>query len=488
MADCTTYETVIGLEVHVQLRTRTKLFCGCGTVFGEPPNTQTCPVCLGMPGALPVLNRTAFEYALKTALALGATIAAQTKFDRKNYYYPDLPKNYQISQYDMPFSTGGHVEMEQNGSVKTIGLTRIHLEEDAGKLIHEPARGVSYVDLNRTGTPLLEIVSEPDLRTPAQAGAYLRTLKHTIEYLEVSDCNMQEGSLRCDANVSLRPTGRQELGTKVEIKNMNSISGVEAALAYEVERQAAALAAGEPIVQETRLWDAERGVTASMRSKEGESDYRYFPEPDLPVVRVGREWVDRLRAALPELPRARHGRFQREYGLNGDDAGVLTAERPVADYYEAVVAAGAAANQAKNWVSQDVRKALNDRKIPIGRFKVNPRQLARLIGLIQVGTIDQSIARDEVFPAMVESGRDAQAIVEEQGLAMVSDTGAILETTRRVVEESPKPLRDVAKNPKAANKYIGLVRRAMGGKADVRVVREAIKRVIEEKTGQSIEF
>ena len=484
------YETVIGLEAHVQLQTKTKLFCGCAVRFGEPPNTLTCPVCLGMPGSLPVLNKTAFEYAILTALAFDADVAPETKFDRKHYYYPDLPKNYQISQYDKPFSTGGRVQIDVNGATRTINLTRIHLEEDAGKNIHDPARGLTLVDLNRTGTPLLEIVSEPELRTPAEAAAYLRTLKQMIEYIGVSDCNMQEGSLRCDANVSVRPVGTTELGAKIEIKNMNSISGVEAALAYEAKRQRAELAAGGEIIQETRLWDAERGVTECMRTKESSGDYRYFPEPDLPLYQINAKWIAQIRERLPELPRARKRRFGEQFGLNEYDAGVLTAEKPVADYYEAVVDAGADPRQAKNWVCQDVMAASTSKslRVKMDAFPVSSKQLAGLIALIDQGTIDLSIARDEVFPVMTETSRDADAIIAEKGLAMVSDTDEIMAVTRRVIDENPKPLRDCAKNPKAANRYIGLVRRAMGGKADVKVVREAIKEALREKLGREFDF
>jgi aspartyl-tRNA(Asn)/glutamyl-tRNA(Gln) amidotransferase subunit B len=484
------YETVIGLEAHVQLQTRTKLFCGCAVRFGEPPNSLTCPVCLGMPGSMPVLNKRAFEYAILTALALECDVQAETKFDRKHYYYPDLPKNYQVSQYDRPYALRGGVEIDVNGDTRRIGLTRIHIEEDAGKSIHDAVPGVTCVDLNRTGTPLLEIVSEPELRTPAEAGAYLRTLKQTLEYLEVSDCNMQEGSLRCDANVSLRPRGQEAFGTKVEIKNLNSIKGVEDALAHEMVRQAAELDAGQAIAQETRLWDADRGVTRGMRTKEGESDYRYFPEPDLPLYRVEQAWIAEIGERLPELPQARRERFEQKLGLNAYDAGVLSAEKPLADYYEDVVAAGSDPAAAKNWVSQAVMSRMNEKKISLADFgeKVSAKGLADMIGLIAGGTIDQSTAREVVFPAICETGRDAAAIVEEQGLAMVSDGDAILDVTRRVIEDDPKPLNDSVKNAKAANKYIGMVRKAMDGKADVKVVREAIMQVISEKRGEPFTF
>src|SRR6266576_1103368 len=391
------YEPVIGLEVHAQLKTATKAFCSCSTRFGDPPNTNTCPVCLGLPGALPVLNRRAVELGLRAALALHLNVQESSRFARKNYFYPDLPKGYQISMYEAPICTGGHLDVLVDGQAKRVGLTRIHMEEDTGKNIHDAHGGASLVDFNRPGVPLLEIVSEPDMRSVAEAGAYLRTLRSILQYLEICDGNMEEGSFRCDANVSVRPAGTTTLGTKVEIKNMNSFRAVEKAIAYEIERRSDALARGERLVQETRLWDAEREETRSMRSKEHAHDYRYFPEPDLLPLVVERAWVDEVRATLPELPSARRERFAREHQLSPYDADVLTQRKDVADYFEAGVAAGAAPKEMANWVMTEllriVREEKLDRALVIQEWPLTEAQLARLACLVQAGTINRNTAK-----------------------------------------------------------------------------------------------
>jgi aspartyl-tRNA(Asn)/glutamyl-tRNA(Gln) amidotransferase subunit B len=441
------YETVIGLEVHVQLNTRSKLFCSCSTAFGAEPNTQVCPVCLGLPGVLPVLNGEAFEKAIRTALALGCQISGETKFDRKNYYYPDLPKNYQISQYDIPLSRDGQITFDVDGAEKTVRITRAHLEEDAGKLLHEPpgGGGGSLVDLNRTGTPLLEIVTEPDMRSPAEAVGYLTALKQLLEYLDVSDCEMQEGSLRCEPNVSLRPRSESRLGTKTEIKNLNSFKHVAGALAYEIRRQARLLDRGERVRQETLLWDVEKEVTRSMRSKEEAQDYRYFPEPDLPPFTIPRERVEQLRASLPELPRARRARFEKKLGLEPYAAGVITAEKPVANYFEAAVAAGAPAAEAAKWVINDCLREREERGLDFADFPLAPEELAAVIGLVGKRTINSTIARQKLLPAMFETGRGAGDLVAELGLAQVTDSDAIAEAVAAAVAKNPKALEDYRK-------------------------------------------
>ncbi|MHC4916039.1 MAG: Asp-tRNA(Asn)/Glu-tRNA(Gln) amidotransferase subunit GatB [Planctomycetota bacterium] len=477
----TDYEVVIGLEVHVQLNTESKLFCSCSTRFGAEPNTQVCPVCLGLPGVLPVLNRDAFEKSIRAALALGCEIAGETKFDRKNYYYPDLPKNYQISQYDVPLSSGGEITFDVDGVEKTVRITRAHLEEDAGKLLHEEGAGGSLVDLNRTGTPLLEIVTEPDMRSPEEAVGYLTALKQLLKYLEVSDCEMQEGSLRCEPNVSIRPRGESELGTKTEIKNLNSFKHVAAALKHEVRRQGRLLDKGKPVRQETMLWDVEREVTRSMRSKEEAQDYRYFPEPDLPPFTVSREWVDELRAGLPELPRARRRRFEAELGLDAYTADVLTAEKPVADYCEAIVAAGAPAGEAAKWVVNDCMREREERGLDFADFPVAPVEIAQVVKLVAAGTINASIARQKLIPAMFETGGGAAELVKKLGLAQVTDAGAIEGAVDAAIEKNPKALEDYRAGKKAAVQFlIGQVMRETRGKANAGVVRELLQKKLDE--------
>ncbi|MBI4373107.1 MAG: Asp-tRNA(Asn)/Glu-tRNA(Gln) amidotransferase subunit GatB, partial [Candidatus Omnitrophica bacterium] len=433
------YEPVIGLEVHVQLDTQSKIFCACSTEFGREPNENTCPICLGLPGSLPVLNERALELAMKVGLALNGRISSRIKFDRKNYFYPDLPKAYQISQYDMPVSSKGHL-MIQVGEIspeKKIGITRAHLEEDAGKLLHEGVRDGSWVDYNRSGVPLLEIVSEPDLRSPEEAFQYLVSLKAILQYLEVSDCNMEQGSLRCDANVSIRKTGEAKFGTKVEIKNMNSFRAVQKALIYEMKRQTTALENGERIVQETRLWNESKGETFSMRSKEEAHDYRYFPEPDLVPFSVPAHRIEELKKSLPELPQARFERFQKQYGLSKYDAYVLVSEKLMGDYFEACVREKADPKLASNWIQSELLALLNLKKLSIEKSSVKPKGLAGLIRLIENNTISGKLAKD-VLPLMFESGKTAEEIVKEKGLIQVTDTKLLEAAADRVIQANPK--------------------------------------------------
>jgi aspartyl-tRNA(Asn)/glutamyl-tRNA(Gln) amidotransferase subunit B len=472
------YEPVIGLEVHAQLSTRSKIFCGCSTSFGAPPNTQTCPVCLGMPGVLPVLNRRAVEFAIKTALACHGQVAARCRFARKNYFYPDMPKNYQISQYDEPLVSGGYVEIPTPEGLKRIGLVRIHLEEDVGKSIHgenldDPR--ASYVDYNRSGVPLMEIVSQPELSSPEEAKLYLQKLRAILQYLDVCDGNMEEGSLRCDANVSIRPRGSRELGTKVEIKNMNSFRHVQRALEYEIARQAKALAAGERLVQETRLWDANRGVTRSMRSKEYAHDYRYFPEPDLVPLETTPAWIEDVRRTLPELPDARMQRFVAEYGLPEYDAGVLTSSKALADYYEACVKRYPKPKVVSNWIMVELLRALNRDGIEVEQSRVTPEHLADLFKLIDDGTISGTMAK-AVFEAMYDTGRPAAAIVEEQGLRQISDERALLAAVDQVLADNPKEVADYrAGREKLFGFFMGQVMKATQGKANPQTVNKLLR-------------
>src|SRR3990172_5597111 len=428
LADPAPMDVVIGLEVHAQLLTRSKMFCGCPTVFGAPPNSQTCPVCQGMPGVLPVVNRRAIEFGIRTALAFNCRINDGCRFARKHYYYPDMPKNFQISQYEEPLAEDGSLEIEVDGASRPIGIQRLHLEEDVGKLLHEgtlETAQASLVDFNRSGVPLMETVSRPDLRSPEEAAAYLRAFRAVLVYLGVCDGNMEEGSLRCDANVSLRPRGSAGLGTKVEIKNLNSFRNVQRALEYEVQRQAQALEAGERIVQETRLWDADRDVTRPMRSKEYAHDYRYFPEPDLVPLQIDRAWVDAIRRDLPELPRARRRRFVAQHGLPPYDAGVLTQSRALADYFEAAVRAFPQPKLVSNWIMSELLRALpGDDERAIAGAPVTPERLAGLLGLVQDGTISGRIAKD-VFERMLRTGQDAPTIVAREGLTQVADEAAL---------------------------------------------------------------
>jgi aspartyl-tRNA(Asn)/glutamyl-tRNA(Gln) amidotransferase subunit B len=472
------YETVIGLEVHVQLKTRTKCFCACATEFGAPPNTQVCPVCLGFPGVLPVLNRTALEYAVRAGLGLNCAVQGFTKFDRKHYYYPDLPKNYQISQYDLPVAKGGYCEVDVEGATKRFGITRVHLEEDAGKLIHQQGR--SLVDLNRTGIPLLEIVSEPDMRSPLDAYEYLAALKSIVQYTGVSDCDMEKGYLRCDANISLRPAGATALGVKTELKNLNSFKAVREALAFEVLRQTQVLEEGGVIVQETRLWDAQRQVTVSMRSKEEAKDYRYFPEPDLPPYELSQAFIEAQRALLPELPRQKMQRFIASYGLSPQDAAVAVADRAVAEYAEELM---------KAYPPEDKKPAINmllgslfaeanamNSSIAGLQEKVPAGNLAELAVCFSSGAISNLVAA-QVLKEMVATGRGAKEIIAAQGLSQISDRGELGVFADEVIKANPKSVQDFHSGKENAVMFlVGQVMKRSGGKANPKVVQELLRK------------
>ncbi|VAX20419.1 Aspartyl-tRNA(Asn) amidotransferase subunit B @ Glutamyl-tRNA(Gln) amidotransferase subunit B [hydrothermal vent metagenome] len=477
------YEVVIGLEVHVQLSTESKIFCSCSAKYGAGPNENTCPVCLGMPGVLPVLNREVVERAIKTGLAMECKIASYTKFDRKNYFYPDLPKGYQISQYDLPIASRGKIEISVNGGKKQIGLTRIHMEEDAGKLVHGENLGdpdSSYVDLNRTGVPLLEIVSEPDIRSSEEAKRYLEKLKAILEYLEVSDCNMEEGSFRCDANVSIRPVGQEELGTRTELKNMNSFRFIQKAINYEINRQTHVVEDGGKVVQETRLYDSDKDVTVSMRSKEEAHDYRYFPEPDLEPVVIDEKWIERARSQLPELPDARMERFVRQYGLPEYDAEVLTSGRPLADYFESAAKGAKSAKTVSNWVMGEVMRVLKENNISPADCRVKPGMLRSMIGLIDSGAISGKIAK-AVFEEMAESGADPASIVEKKGLTQITDTSAIETEVEKTIGANPKQVEDYKNGKtKLIGFFVGQVMKATSGKASPEVVNKILKEKLEK--------
>ncbi len=471
------YEPVIGLEVHVQLKTKSKIFCSCSTEFGAEPNTNTCPVCLGLPGSLPVLNKRVLELGIRAALAFNCNIAERLKFDRKNYFYPDLPKAYQISQFDKPLSFKGFLNVAlKSGEAKRIGITRAHLEEDAGKMIHDQSPDGSLVDYNRTGTPLLEIVSEPDITSPEEAYVYLKQLKAILEYAEVSDCNMQEGSLRCDANISIRPVGQKELGTKTEIKNLNSFRAVQKSLEYEIKRQEETLLNGERIIQETRLWNDEKGTTLSMRSKEEAHDYRYFPEPDLVPFTVSREVVKKIEEELPELPEARKNRFKESYELSDYDALNLVAEKSLADFYEETCKSIKDPKLASNWIQSELLGQLNVRKETISTTSLSPQDLSGLIQLIENKTISGKIAK-EVLPEMLSSGKSAGEIVKEKGLVQITDTGAIEKIVEKVIEANEKVAGDYRSGKNAALGFlVGQVMKETKGKANPGLVNQLLKK------------
>ncbi|MGH7895396.1 MAG: Asp-tRNA(Asn)/Glu-tRNA(Gln) amidotransferase subunit GatB [Candidatus Binatia bacterium] len=477
-------EAVIGLEVHAELLTRSKIFCGCPATFGGPPNTNVCPVCLGMPGVLPVLNRRVVEFAIRAGLATGCAVAPRSVFARKNYFYPDIPKGYQISQYELPICTAGHIDIVLDAATKRIGLTRIHMEEDTGKNVHDAHAADSLVDFNRSGVPLLEIVSEPDLRTPAEAGVYLRTLRSILQYLEICDGNMEEGSFRCDANVSVRPPGQAAFGTKVEIKNMNSFRSVERALVYEIARQEQATRDGEPIVQETRLWDAEREETRPMRSKESAHDYRYFPDPDLLPLIVDPSWIAEIRGTMPELPADRRLRFEREHGLPAYDADVLTQRKDVADYFEAGVRAGAPAKDMANWTMTEILRIVRDEKLDaalvIREWPVGAAQLAKLVRLVADGVVNRSTAKS-LLPRLRGVDRDPEELVRSEGLAQVSDRGALDAAVRDVIARCPEQVTQLrAGKDKVLGFLVGQVMKATGGKANAQVVQELLRAALSE--------
>jgi aspartyl-tRNA(Asn)/glutamyl-tRNA(Gln) amidotransferase subunit B len=471
------FEPVIGLEVHAQLLTRSKIFCGCTTKFGNPPNSNTCPVCLGMPGVLPVLNRKAVEYAIKVGLAAGCEIRRRSLFARKNYFYPDLPKGYQISMYDRPLCVGGGITVETPKGRKRVGLTRIHLEEDAGKLIHQGIAGAedrTCVDLNRAGVPLIEIVSEPEIASPEEAHSYLSALRSLLLHLGVCDCNMEEGSLRCDANVSVRPAGRKELGTKIELKNLNSFRFIQRALQHEIERQSAVLREGGALVQESRLYDPATGETTPMRSKEEAHDYRYFPEPDLLPLIVDDAWIDEIRRGLPELPLARKDRLVKEHGIPAYDAGVLTATPELGDYFEAVARASKNPKAASNWVMGEVLRKLKEEKAEITACPIPPESLAELIGLVSAGTISGTIAK-EVFEEMWTGRRAPEEIVGARGLVQISDEPELLAAIERVLSANPGPLAQYRAGKTATfSFFMGQVMKATEGKANPAVIRKLL--------------
>jgi len=471
-----TYETVIGLEVHAQLKTKTKIFCSCSTEFGAPPNTHTCPVCLGMPGVLPVLNKKVVEYTLKMALATHCRVDRESRFARKNYFYPDLPKGYQISQYELPIAQHGYVQIQTNGEPKRIGITRIHMEEDAGKLIHDPHRPISKVDFNRTGVPLMEIVSEPDIQSPEEAGAYLKQLRSIVRYLEISDGNLEEGSFRCDANVSIMPHGATEFGTRTEIKNLNSFKHVEKALHYEIARQKEVLSDGGRVVQETRLWDPEKSRTFPMRGKEDAHDYRYFPDPDLLPLVIDDAWIEDVRQSLPELPDDKRKRFNSDYVLSAYDAAVLTASRKLADYFETCLKYHDQPKQVSNWVTGPLQGLLNAQGKDISESPIAPEMLAKLLRLIQDGTISNKIAKT-VFDSMAKTGKAPDQIVSEKRLVQVTDASAIETVVDDVLARSEKEVA-AFKNGKSKlmGFFVGQVMRETKGKANPKIVNDILKK------------
>lgn len=472
------YEAVIGLEIHCELKTKTKIFCGCATGFGAEQNTHVCPVCLGLPGVLPTVNKRVVEFGIKAGLATNCTINKYSKFDRKNYYYPDLPKNWQTSQYDLPIAEHGWVDIDVDGEKKRIRLTRIHMEEDAGKLVHSGTTikdsATSNVDYNRTGVPLLEIVSEPDLRSAEEARAYMEKIKAIMEYIDVSNCRMEEGNLRADINVSLRPAGTEELGTRTEMKNINSFKNLEDAINYEIERQEEVLEDGGHVIQETRTFDPARGITLSMRSKENAHDYRYMPEPDLPPIVTSEETIEKYRSELPELPDARRARLEKEYGLSDYDAGIITSSRVMAEYFDAVVATGADPKLAANWIMGDLAKNLNEDGIDIVKSPVSAERLGKMIGLIMKDTISGKIAK-KVFKEMWTNEDDPEKIVKDKGLVQITDTGAIEAAVDAAIAANPKAVAEYkGGKKKAIGALVGQVMKATRGKANPQMVNKML--------------
>lgn len=477
------YEVVVGLEVHTELKTNTKIFCGCSTKFGAEQNTNVCPVCLGLPGVLPVLNQKVVEFAIRTGLALNCRINTFSKFDRKNYYYPDLPKNFQTSQFDLPIAENGYLDIEVNGESKRIGITRVHMEEDAGKLVHSGATitqsDYASVDYNRTGVPLLEIVSEPDIRSAEEAKAYLEKMKAILQYIDVSDCKMEEGSLRCDANISLRPKGTIPFGTKAEIKNLNSFRSVQKGLEYEAARQEEVLEEGGRIIQETRTWDEGKGITLSMRSKEQAHDYRFFPEPDLVPIITAPEEIEAIRRSLPELPDARQQRLMKDYALSAYDAEMITASRAMAEFFDQLVKLSVDAKTAANWLMGDVSRHLNLSGISIEEAPLTPDKLAGLLTLLGKGTISNKIAKT-VFEEMWKTGKDADTIVKEQGMVQISDEGAIVAIVDAVIAANPQSIADFkAGKERALGFLVGQIMKQTKGRANPEMVNKLLKERIQ---------
>ncbi len=479
------WEAVIGLEIHAELKTASKMFCPCDASFGGEPNTKVCPVCLGLPGVLPVLNGKAVELALRLALALNCEILPRALFHRKNYFYPDMPKNYQISQYDQPLGVRGHLEVETEEGSFRVGIHRVHMEEDTGKTVHVGESGrihgaeYSLEDFNRAGVPLLEIVTEPDIRSPEQAKAFLQELKSIMEHLEVSDCRMEEGSLRCDANVSVRPKGSYIMGVKTEIKNMNSFRALQRALEYEIERQIKLLESGGEVVQETRHWDADSQMTTPLRTKEYAYDYRYFQEPDLVPLELDRDFMERVRASLPELPSQRRRRFREQYGLPAHDARVLTSSKAMGDFFEEVVRLGAPPKAASNWMMGELSAHLNAQNLEVGQIPIGPAHLAELIDLIEKGTISGKIAK-EVFQEMVDKGEMPNSIVERRGLTQISDQRELERIVREVVETNPGPVEDYRKGKTQAIGFlVGQVMKRTRGRANPGLVNELLRNLLD---------
>src|SRR6202162_3709572 len=475
------YEAVIGLEVHAQLLTKTKIFCGCSTQFGDAPNVNTCPVCLGLPGTLPVLNKSAVELAMRASLALNCTVHEHSRFARKNYFYPDLPKGYQISQYELPLATNGWMEIDHHGAKKRIGITRLHLEEDAAKNVHEgfsQSASKAYIDYNRCGTPLSEIVSEPDMRTPEEAYAYLTTLRQILLYTGVSDCNMEEGSLRCDANVSVRPRGSNTFGTKVEVKNLNSFRYLQKALEFEIERHIGVLEGGGQIIQETRLWNQGEGRTVSMRSKERAHDYRYFPEPDLLPVHISAAWQEEVRHSLPELPEAKRARLMEEYKITAYDAEVLATSAGLANYFETAAKSGASGKNVANWMQTELLRRLNDSGKTIEESPVSAAALGGPVQIVEFGQIGAAHGK-KVFATMFESGRGAADIIAAEGLAQTVDTAAIEKAAREVIEKSPENVTKFKSGNEGVFKFfVGQVMRATKGQANPQVVNDVVRKIL----------
>ncbi len=474
------YETVIGLEVHAELKTNTKIYCGCINEFGGEPNTHTCPICSGMPGTLPVLNKRVVDFAIKAGLAMNCSITQYSKQDRKNYFYPDLPKAYQISQFDLPLCQNGYVDIVVNGETKRIGITRIHIEEDAGKLVHDDYANCSIADYNRCGVPLIEIVSEPDLRSPEEAHVFLETLKTILEYTEVSDCKMQEGSLRCDVNLSLRPEGQKEFGTRCEMKNINSFRAAVRSMEYEQKRQTEVLSNGGIINQETRRWDDVKGESIVMRTKEDAQDYRYFPEPDLLPMIISDEWIEEIRSTIPELPEQRKSRYISEFGLPEYDAFLLTSSKKTADYFDETVSLGASPKAVSNWMMGDIAKFINDKELEAGDIPFAPAQLKALIDLIEKGTISNSAAK-KVLAEMFAQPEEPEKIVERLGLSQVSDEGALMAMVQEVLAQNPQSIVDYkAGKDRALGFLMGQVMRVSKGKANPQVINQMLKEALDK--------